>query len=331
MKTNTFQSRQRRAFVVTMLAGGTALVAFGQQPAYPRRPVKIIVPYGVGGATDVLARVTMEAVSKAMGQPFAIENRAGAGVVVGSSFVAKSPPDGYTLLVTTSAHSINPTLFRKLPYDSDSDFEPIAILGQVSFVLLTHPKVEVGDLASLIDLLKKNPDKFSYGSAGLGSPMHVGPELLKAKTGVKAVHVPYKGEAAAVNDLLGGHTAFMYASPSTAAPHVLAGKVKAIAVTSSKRSSLLPQVPTLAEQGILNAETASWIVLMAPAGTSPEIVELINREIGKVQASIAFGASMSDRGFEIGARLSPRETRNFIKTEEAKWAPIVKASGAVVD
>ena len=325
------QNRFRRALVVSMLAAGTAITATAQQPAYPNRPVKVIVPYAAGGATDVLTRVTMEAVSKALGQPFTIENRAGAGVVVGSSFVAKSPPDGYTLLVTTSAHSINPTLFRNLPYDSDKDFEPIAIMGQVSFVLLVHPKVEASDLGSLIDLLKKNPDKFSYGSAGLGSPMHVGPELLKTKTGVKAVHVPYKGEAAAINDLLGGHTTFMYASPATAAPHVLAGKVKPIAVTSSRRSGLLPNVPTLAEQGISNADTASWIVLMAPAKTTPEIVALINREIAKVQASAEVKARMNDFGFEIGARADPQETRNFIKAEEAKWAPIVRASGAVVD
>jgi len=302
-----------------------------QMATYPARPVKVIVPYAVGGATDVLARVTMDAVSKSLGQPFAIENRAGAGVVVGSNFVAKSAPDGYTLLVTTSAHSINPTLFKKLPYDSDKDFEPIAVLGQVSFVLLAHPRIDVSDVASLVDLLRKNPDKFSYGSAGVGSPMHVGPELLKTRTGVRAVHVPYKGEAAAINDLLGGHTAFMYASPATAAVHVQAGKVRPLAVTSARRSSLLPQVPTLAEQGIQNADTASWIVLMAPAGTAPEIVNFINREVLKAQASPEVRSRMNDFAFEIGARASPQETRQFIKAEEAKWAPIVKASGAIVE
>ena len=319
------------AIAAIMLALGTATTASAQQNTYPNRPVKVIVPYAVGGATDVLARVTMDALSKALGQPFTIENRAGAGVVVGSSFVANAPPDGYTLLVTTSAHSINPTLFRKLPYDSDKDFEPIAILGQVSFVLIASPKLTATDLASLIDLLKKNPDAFSYGSAGMGSPMHVGPELLKTKTGVKAVHVPYKGEAAAINDLLGGHIAFMYSSPANAAPHVLAGKVKPIAVTSARRSSLLPNVPTLAEQGISNADTASWIVLMAPARTAPEIVELISREIAKVQTAAELKARMNDLGFEIGTGAGPQETRAFIKAEEAKWAPIVRASGAVVE
>jgi tripartite-type tricarboxylate transporter receptor subunit TctC len=322
---------RRRKTALCLLASMAMANAMAQPLAYPNRPVKVIVPYAVGGATDVLARVTMDAVSKSLGQPFAIENRAGAGVVVGSNFVSKSPADGYTLLVTTSAHSINPTLFRKLPYDSDKDFEPVAILGQVSFVLLASPKMEVSDLPTLLDLLRKNPDKYSYGSAGLGSPMHVGPELLKTKTGVRAVHVPYKGEAAAINDLLGGHTGFMYASPATAAPHVQAGKVKPIAVTSTRRSALLPNVPTLSEQGIQNAETASWIVLMAPARTPPEIIDLINREVLKAQANSDVRARMNDFGFEVGARASPQETRLFIKAEEAKWAPIVKASGAIVD
>lgn len=324
-------NQQKRGFALVVLGLVAAGSAWAQSPSYPNRSVKVVVPYAVGGATDVLARVTLEAVSKSLGQPFAIENRAGAGVVVGSNFVAKSAPDGYTLLVTTSAHSINPTLFKKLPYDSDKDFEPIAVLGQVSFVLLANPKIEVSDVASLMELLRKNPDKFSYGSAGLGSPMHVGPELLKSRTGVRAVHVPYKGEAAAINDLLGGHTAFMYASPATAAPHVQAGKVRPLAVTSARRSSLLPQVPTLAEQGIQNAETASWIVLMAPAKTPPDFLEVINREVLKAQGSPEVRARMSELGFEIGARTNPQETRQFIKAEEAKWAPIVKASGAVVE
>ena len=161
--------------------------------------------------------------------------------------------------------------------------------------------------------------------------MNVSPGLLKSRNGVRAVHVPYKGEAAAINDLLGGHTAFMYASPATAAPHVQAGKVRPLAVTSARRSSLLPQVPTLAEQGIQNAETASWIVLMAPAKTPPDVLEVINREVLKAQGSPEVRARMSELGFEIGARTNPQETRQFIKAEEAKWAPIVKASGAVVE
>lgn len=305
--------------------------AFAQNSSYPQRPIKVIVPYAVGGATDVLTRVVTEAMSRNMGQPLTIENRAGAGVVVGSQFVSKAAPDGYTILTTTSAHSINPTLFKKLPYDSDKDFEPIAILGQVSFVLLVNPQLDVTDLGSFIELLKKNPAKYSFGSAGLGSPMHVGPELLKTITQTQALHVPYKGESAAINDLLGGHTTFMYASASSAAPQVQAGKLRALAVTSAKRSSVLPQVPTLSEKGVLNAETYSWIVLMAPANTSKEIVEQLNREVHKVLALNEVKAKMAEYGFEAGANMNPSQTREFIRSEVSKWAPIVRASGAVVE
>jgi tripartite-type tricarboxylate transporter receptor subunit TctC len=313
------------------LATGWWASAFAQTGAYPQRPIKVIVPYAVGGATDVLTRVVSDAVSRSIGQPLAIENRAGAGVVVGSQFVSKSSPDGYTLLATTSAHSINPTLFKRLPYDSDKDFEPIAILGQVSFVLLANPQLDVSDVAGLIDLLKKNPGKYSFGSAGLGSPMHVGPELFKTITQTQALHVPYKGESAALNDLLGGHTAFMYASPATSAPHVQAGKLRALAVTSARRSSVLPQVPTLAEKGVLNADTYSWIVLMAPGNTPRELVDQLNREVHKALASPEVRAKMADYGFEVGANLSPVQTRDFIRAEVAKWAPVVRASGAVTD
>jgi len=302
-----------------------------QTTTYPQRPIKVIVPYAVGGATDVLTRVVSDAISRSMGQPLSIENRAGAGVVVGSQFVSKSTPDGYTILATTSAHSINPTLFKKLPYDSDKDFEPIAILGQVSFVLLVHPQLDVNDLGGLIDLLKKNPSKYSFGSAGLGSPMHVGPELFKSITQTQALHVPYKGESAALNDLLGGHTAFMYASAATAAPQVQAGKLRALAVTSTKRSSVLPQVPTLAEKGVSNAETYSWIILMAPANTPREIVDQLNREVHKALTLPEVRAKMADYGFEVGANVTASQTRDFIRSEVAKWAPVVRASGAVAE
>ena len=302
-----------------------------QTGPYPNRPVRFVVPYAVGGATDVLTRVTADAMSKSLGQSIVIENRPGGGVLLGSSFVSKAPPDGYTILVTTSAHSINQTLYRKLPYDSDKDFAPIAIVGKVSFVLLVHPKIEATDLASFIELLRRNPGKYSFGSAGLGSPMHVGPELFKSMTGIAATHVPYKGETAALSDLLGGHTAFMYSATATAAPHIRAGSVRPLAVTSLRRSPLLPNVPTMAEAGLAAAETYSWIVLLAPANTPQEIVELLNREVGKALSTGEVRARMADSGFDGDTRLSAAETREFIQAEALKWAPIVKASGAITD
>ena len=324
-------SAARRLLAASFLAIGLASWAQAQSGAYPNRPIHFIVPYAVGGATDVLTRVTAEAMAKSIGQAITIENRAGAGVIVGSSYVAKAPPDGYTMLITTSAHSINQTLFRKLPYDSDKDFEPIAILGKVSFVLLTRPDLKVNDLASFIDLLRKNPGKHSFGSAGLGSPMHVGPELFKSMTSTFAVHIPYRGETAALNDLLGGQTAFMYASPATAAPHIKAGTVRPLAVTSLGRSALLPNVPTMSEAGLKAAETYSWIVLMAPAGTPRAIIDMLNREAAKALSNPDVRTRMADFGFEVDTRLSPTETREFIRAEALKWAPIVKASGAVAE
>lgn len=321
----------RRLFIGLLGLAGIMACAQAQTGPYPNRPIKFIVPYAVGGATDVLARVTAEGMSRSIGQQVVIENRAGAGVVLGSSFVSKAAPDGYTLLVTTSAHSINQTLFRKLPYDSDKDFEPVAMLGKVSFVLLVNPKTEVSDLRSFIDMLKKNPGKYNFGSAGMGSPMHVGPELFKTLTGTEATHVPYKGESAAINDLLGGHTTFMYASPATAAPHIKAGTLRPLAVTSPRRSSLLPNVPTMAEAGLTSAETYSWIVLMAPAGTPRAAVDMLNREVAKALSSPEVKTRMAEFAFDVDARLTPQETGEFIHAEALKWAPIVKASGAVTD
>lgn len=325
-------ARLLRGFMVGMLLCASPLANVQAQTGpYPNRPIRFVVPYAVGGATDVLTRVTAEAMSKSIGQSIVIENRPGGGVLLSSGFVAKAPPDGYTILVTTSAHSINQTLYRKLPYDSDRDFMAVAIIGKVSFVLLVHPKIAANDLASFIELLRRNPGKYSFGSAGLGSPMHVGPELFKNITATEATHVPYKGETAALNDLLGGHTAFMYSSTATAAQHIRAGSARPLAVTSLRRSPLLPNVPTLAEAGLAAAETYSWIVLLAPANTPREVVELLNREVGKALSNGEVRARMADSGFDVDTRLSPAETSEFIHAEAVKWAPIVKASGAVTE
>lgn len=323
----------RRRHVLALLASIGVWPSAGAQTSapYPNRAIRFIVPYTVGGATDVLARTAADSMAKSLNQSIVIENRAGAGVVLASSFVASAPPDGYTLLVTTSAHSINQTLFRKLPYDSDKDFEPVAMIGKVSFVLLVNAKSDVKDFRSLLDMLKKDPGKYNFGSAGLGSPMHVGPELLKILTSTQATHIPYKGESAAINDLLAGNTTFMYASPSIAASHIKAGTLRALAVTSPRRSVKLPEVPTLLEAGYPGAETYSWVVLMAPANTPKPIIEKINGEVMKALATPEVKARMADFDFDTEARLSPAETGEFIRSEAAKWAPIVKASGAVVD
>ena len=225
-------------------SGGRSRRAGLRAEPIPTAPIKLIVPYLAGGATDVGARVVAERMSKGLGQPIVIDNRPGAGVIVGTNAVAKADPDGYTLLITTLAHPINITLQKKLPYDSIADFEPVALMGIINFILVVHPSSPVTDLPSLVKYLKDNPDKANYGSAGTGSPMHLGPELFKSLTGVAANHVPYRGEAAALNDMIGGRLTFMLSGTPTVAPHIQSGAVRALATPSPKRSSLVPEVPT---------------------------------------------------------------------------------------
>ena len=244
----TLHRRSILKALAALPAAGFAVPSFAQ--SYPDRAIKLIVPYLAGGATDVGARVVAERMAKGLGQPIVIDNRPGAGVIVGTNAVAKSDSDGYTLLITTLAHPINITLQKKLPYDSIADFEPVALMGIINVILVVHPSSPVTDLASLVKYLKENPDKANYGSAGTGSPMHLGPELFKSLTGVAANHVPYRGEAAALNDMIGGRLTFMLSGTPTVAPHIQSGAVRALATPSPKRSTLVPQVPTTTEAGM---------------------------------------------------------------------------------
>jgi tripartite-type tricarboxylate transporter receptor subunit TctC len=298
---------------------------------YPDRAIKLIVPYLAGGATDVGARVVAERMAKGLGQPIVIDNRPGAGVIVGTNAVAKADPDGYTLLITTLAHPINITLQKKLPYDSIADFEPVALMGIINFILVVHPSSPVTDLASLVKYLKENPDKANYGSAGTGSPMHLGPELFKSLTGVAANHVPYRGEAAALNDMIGGRLTFMLSGTPTVAPHIQSGAVRALATPSPKRSSLVPQVPTTTEAGMAQWQTYSCIMLLAPKGTPRPIVERLNREANAAMASDEVKQRLAKLGIDAVASSTPESTAQFIRDEAEKWAPIVRATGAQVE
>jgi tripartite-type tricarboxylate transporter receptor subunit TctC len=298
---------------------------------YPDRAIKLIVPYLAGGATDVGARVVAERLSKGLGQPIVIDNRPGAGVIVGTNAVAKADPDGYTLLITTLAHPINITLQKKLPYDSIADFEPVALMGIINFILVVHPSSPVTDLASLVKYLKENPDKANYGSAGTGSPMHLGPELFKSLTGVAANHVPYRGEAAALNDMIGGRLTFMLSGTPTVAPHIQSGAVRALATPSPKRSSLVPAVPTTTEAGMAQWQTYSCIMLLAPKGTPRPIVERLNREANAAMASNEVKERLAKLGIDAVESSTPESTAKFIRDEAEKWAPIVRATGAQVE
>ena len=310
-------------------ATGFAAPSFAQ--SYPDRAIKLIVPYLAGGATDVGARVVAERMAKGLGQPIVIDNRPGAGVIVGTNAVAKAEPDGYTLLITTLAHPINITLQKKLPYDSIADFEPVALMGIINFILVVHPSSPVTDLASLVKYLKENPDKANYGSAGTGSPMHLGPELFKSLTGVAANHVPYRGEAAALNDMIGGRLTFMLSGTPTVAPHIQSGAVRALATPSPKRSSLVPEVPTTTEAGMAPWQTYSCIMLLAPKGTPRPIVERLNREANAAMASDEVKERLAKLGIDAVESSTPESTAKFIRDEAEKWAPIVRATGAQVE
>ena len=310
-------------------ATGFAAPSFAQ--SYPDRAIKLIVPYLAGGATDVGARVVAERMSKGLGQPIVIDNRPGAGVIVGTNAVAKADPDGYTLLITTLAHPINITLQKKLPYDSITDFEPVALMGIINFILVVHPSSPVTDLASLVKYLKENPDKANYGSAGTGSPMHLGPELFKSLTGVAANHVPYRGEAAALNDMIGGRLTFMLSGTPTVAPHIQSGAVRALATPSPKRSSLVPAVPTTTEAGMAQWQTYSCIMMLAPKGTPRPIVERLNREANAAMASDEVKERLAKLGIDAVESSTPESTAKFIRDEAEKWAPIVRATGAQVE
>jgi tripartite-type tricarboxylate transporter receptor subunit TctC len=316
----------------TLLKAMAALPAFAApslaQGTYPDRAIKLVVPYLAGGATDVGARVVAERMAKGLGQPIVIDNRPGAGVIVGTNAVAKADPDGYTLLITTLAHAINITLQKKLPYDSIADFEPIALMGIINFILVVHPSLPVNDLPGLVAYLKANPDKANYGSAGTGSPMHLGPELFKSLTGVTANHVPYRGEAAAVNDMLGGRLTFMLSGTPTIAPHIQAGAVRALATPSPQRSSLAPQVPTTSEAGLPAWQTYSCIMLLAPKGTPRAVIDRLSREANAAMASDEVKQRLSKLGIDAVESSTPESTAKFIRDEAEKWAPIVRATGA---
>jgi tripartite-type tricarboxylate transporter receptor subunit TctC len=252
-------------------------------------------------------------------------------VIVGTNAVAKAEPDGYTLLITTLAHPINITLQKKLPYDSIADFEPVALMGIINFILVVHPSLPVNDLPALIAYLKANPDKANYGSAGTGSPMHLGPELFKSLTGVQASHVPYRGESAALNDMIGGRLTFMLSGTPTVAPHIQSGAVRALATPSPKRSALAPAVPTTTEAGLPSWQTYSCIMLLAPKGTPRAIVDRLNRESNAAMASEEVKSRLAQLGIDAVESSTPESTMKFIRDEAEKWAPIVKASGAQVE
>ena len=298
--------------------------------AYPSRPVKLIVPFAPGGFTDVVARILGVKLSLALGQQFIVENKAGAGSTIGTDFVAKAAPDGYTLLMVSSTHVISPWIYRNVGYDPVKSFAPVGKLVDSPYVLLVHPKVPAKNVQEFIALAKASPDKIHYASSGNGSAQHLMGGLFAAMTGAPIKHVPYKGSAGAANDLVAGIVESGFAGVPNALAQVPQGRLKALAVTTAKRAPQLPDVPTLQEAGVAGYDASVWLALLAPAGTPPEIVQKLNGEIAKLMAAPETSKALFDAGVEPSLS-TPQEMGSYLVQELERWGKVVKDAGVKLE
>ena len=321
-----------------ILAGIVVASALGSAGAkaedkYPSRPVRIVVSFSAGGPTDTVARVMGAKMGELLGQQFVVENKVGAGGNIGADLVAKAPPDGYTLLMATvSTHAINPGLYKNMPYDPVRDFAPIGQVGVTPTLLGVHPSVPATDVKSLVALIKENPGKFTYGSSGLGSILHLCGEQFKALAGgVNAVHVPYRGSAPMMSDLVGGQISMAFDATPTALPQAQSGAIRAIGAGMATRMRAMPELPTLQEQGLKGFECYTWNAILAPADTPQPIVDRLSEAINKALDDPAVFKRLQEAGIDPTPGSTPKQATAFIKAELAKWAPIIKASGAHID
>lgn len=298
---------------------------------WPSRAVRIVVPFGPGGSADFVGRLLGQRLTETLGQPVIVENRPGAGAMLGNEVVAKSLPDGYTLTIgTLGPFAVNQSLFRKVPYDSQRDFAPITLTGASSHVLVVHPSMPVKSMPDLVALAKQRPGQMTFASSGIGNATHLTGELFKSMAGLDVVHVPYKGGGAAVADLIGGHVAFSFASMPSAMPHVRAGRLRALAVAPAQRVSTAPELPTVAESGLPGFSSEDWQGVLAPAKTPQDIVMRLNGEIHKVLGTPEVREKLDAQGFQV--RLStPQQFAELIRVESAKWAKIVKEANIRID
>ena len=331
------RTRRRSLGLLGGLLAGFAFSSGAQAQAnWPSKPVRIVVPFAAGGTTDILARVLAPELSKALGQPFLVENKGGAGGNIGADAVAKSPSDGYTLLMgTVGTHGINKSLYSKLPYDPQKDFAPITLVAGVPNVMVMNAKraqaAGINTVADFVRYAKAHPGQLNMASSGNGTSIHLAGELFKARNGIFMTHIPYRGSAPAMADLLGGATDVMFDNLPSAMPHIKQGSLKAFAVTSAVRSSSLPELPTIAEAGALPGfEASSWFGLLAPAGTPPDVVNRLQQETAKALNLPATQERLLSLG-AIPSGNTPAEFTQLIAAEIAKWAPVVQASGAKVD
>lgn len=310
--------------LLSCMLGITATAALAQ--AYPNKPIKLIVPFAPGGFTDVVARILGQKLSISLGQPFVIENKAGAGSTIGTDFVAKAAPDGYTLVMVSTTHVISPAIYAKLPYDPIKSFTPVSKLVDSAYVLMVNPKVPVNSVADYIALAKAQPDKIHYASSGNGSSQHLMGGMFAAMTGTKLIHVPYKGSSGAASDLVAGVVESSFAGVPNAMAQVPAGRLKALAVTTAKRIPQLPDVPTMQEAGVPGYEASVWLGLLAPAGTPKEIVARLNAEIAKVMSAPDTKKELYAAGVESDIS-SPEALGTLMNREMERWGKVIKDAG----
>ena len=300
------------------------------QAAYPDKPVRVVVGFSAGGTTDVIARIMAKELTQELGQSFVIENKPGGGSNIATDYVARATPDGYTVLFVAVTSAINQTLYKNVNFDLTKDFTPVALGAKVPNVLVINPQVPVKSVQELVDYAKKNPGKLAFASSGSGTSIHMAGELFKQRAGIDVLHVPYKGSAPAITDLIGGQVQFMFDNMPSSWPHVQSGKLRALAVTTTDRSKSAPDLPTMQESGFEKFDVSSWFGMIAPAGTPPEVIEKLNAAMNKaldkpevIKAYESLGA--------VGQKTTPAEFGAFIKSEVEGWAPVVKTSGAKVD
>jgi tripartite-type tricarboxylate transporter receptor subunit TctC len=325
-----------RRFIATLLAASAVVLAAdamrdAHAQAYPAKPIRFIVPFPAGGATDVVARTVGQKLSENLGQPVIVDNRPGAGGNIGAEVVANAPADGYTLLVCSAAEvAINVSLYKKLPYDPVKDFAPVTLATSAPLVLVVHPSIPARSVQELIGLARSRPGQLVYASSGSGGPQHLAGELFKLMAKIDMVHVPYKGGAPAITDLVGGHVQLFFGGLPPALPHVRANKLRALAVTSAARTQIMPTTPTISESGIKGFAIDNWQGMMAPAKTPAEIVTRLNTELVKALRLPEIKQRLFDQGTEPVAS-SPQQFHAYIKSEIEKYADVIRKSGAKVD
>ncbi len=315
-------------------AGAAALAAplgaVAQPAAYPSRPIRFIMPYPPGGSAEILARPIAMELTKALGQPVLVDFKPGAGSTLGADAVAKSAPDGYTIVMMLSAHAINATLMRKLPYDTVKDFAPITVAATLPLVVVVNAQSPYRSFGDLVAAAKTRPGKLNYASAGPGNTSHLSVEYFKSVVGLDITHVPYKGSGPAIVGLLGGEVDFMFDSLSSSLPHIQSGKFRALAVTTPARARVLPDVPTVQEAGIRDFDVSVWYAVLAAAGTPPAIVQKLHVEIGKAMRTPDARQKIEGYGYDIVGS-SPDETDRFIQSEIVRWGKVVRDSGATAE